>query len=266
MVGRPGAPEGWGLAVGGGAGKGLGDFEEAHADLEECVVHELGLGGGEVSLGFLGEDGEHVDALARSHEVDLGLLARLGCAAELQDGGHVDGVDDLLEAHGGGMVHAGVGGADGGVEVVGGLLVGGVGLLHLAGGWRGRKLRFGGRFWGGRGGRLGRGGRGVGGLELERRGGGGRRDVNFTRLTRLALGGWIGVGARGPVGGELAAVGDDEGLVLIGHGQHSFGWFGFGWCNLRGVWIQTIVWENKQRRNAGILPLPLRLRSGSGSE
>ena len=159
MVGRPGAPgaPGWRLAAGGGAGEGLGDFEEAHANLEEGVVHELGLGGREVALGLFGEDGEHVDALARAHEVDLGLLARLGGAAELQDGGHVDGVDDLLEAHGGRMVHAGVGGADGGVEVVGGLLVGGVGLLHLAGGWRGRKFGFGGRFGGGRGGRrLGR--------------------------------------------------------------------------------------------------------------
>ena len=36
---------GWWLAVGGGAGEGLGDFEEAHSDFEEGVVHELGLGG-----------------------------------------------------------------------------------------------------------------------------------------------------------------------------------------------------------------------------
>jgi len=79
-----------------------------------------------------------------------------------------------------------------------------------AGGWGGG---VGGGGAGGRGG----GGRGVGGLGLERGRGGGRRDVNFTRLTGFAVGGWIGVGARGPVGGELAAVGDDEGLVLIGH-------------------------------------------------
>ena len=89
-------------------------------------------GGGEVAVGFLGEDGEHVDALARAHEVDAGLLAGLGGAAELHDGGHVDGLDDLLEGHRGGMIHAGVGGADGGVEALGGLLIGGVGLLHLA--------------------------------------------------------------------------------------------------------------------------------------
>ena len=132
------------LAVGGGAGQGLGDLEEAHADFEEGVVDELRLGRGEVALGLFGEDGEHVDALARAHQVDLGLLALLGGSAELHDGGHVDGLDDLVEAHRGRVIHAGIGGADGGVEALRGLLIGGVGLFHLAGGWRRREVGIGG--------------------------------------------------------------------------------------------------------------------------
>ena len=83
-------PPGWRLSVGGGASEGLGDFEEAHADFEERAVDELGLLRSEVALGFFGEDGEHVDALARAHQVDLGLLALLRGSAELHDGGHVD--------------------------------------------------------------------------------------------------------------------------------------------------------------------------------
>ena len=117
--------------AGGGAGEGRGDFEEAHADLEERVVDELRLGRGQVALGFFGEDGEHVDALARAHQVDLGLLALVGGAAELHDGGHVDGLDDLLEGHRGWVIHAGIGGADGGIEPLRRLLVGGVGLFGL---------------------------------------------------------------------------------------------------------------------------------------
>ena len=178
MLGRPGwplpgAPGGCG-AVGGGTGEGLGDFEEAHADFEEGVVHELRLGGGEVALGFFGEDGEHVDALARAHQVDLGLLALLGGPAELQDRGHVDGLDDLVEAHGGQCIHAGIGGADRGVQALGGLLVGGVCLLHLAGGRRRREIRGGGLLGLGGGGRLGLSG--GGGLEFERGLGRGRGD------------------------------------------------------------------------------------------
>ena len=128
------------LLGGGGAGEGLGDLEEAHAELEEGAVDEAGFVGGEVALGLFGEDGEHVDALAGAHEVDLGLLAFGGGAAELHDGGHVDGLDDLVEGHRGRVVHAGVGGADGGVEAVGGGLVGVAGLLGLLGGGAGEVL------------------------------------------------------------------------------------------------------------------------------
>ena len=93
------------------------------------------LVGGEVALGLFGEDGEHVDALAGAEEVDLGLLALVGGAAELHDRRHVDGLDELVEAHRGRMVHAGVGGADRGVEAVGGHLVGAAGLLGLLRRW-----------------------------------------------------------------------------------------------------------------------------------
>ncbi len=65
----------------GGAGEGLGDLEEGHAEFEEGAFEEAGFFGGEVALGFFGEDGEHVDALAGAHDVDLGLLALVGGAA-----------------------------------------------------------------------------------------------------------------------------------------------------------------------------------------
>ena len=63
-----------------------------------ALVDEALLGRGEIALGSGGENAEHVDGLAGAEEVDLGLLAFLGAAAELQDGLHVDGLDDLLEA------------------------------------------------------------------------------------------------------------------------------------------------------------------------
>ena len=126
---------GWRLAAGGRTGEGLGDFEEGHAEFEEGAVEEVGLVRGEIALGFFAEDAEHVDALAGAEDVDLGLLAFGGGSAELHDGGHVDGLDELLEAHGGRVLHAGVGGADGGVEAVGGHLVGEAGLLGSARRW-----------------------------------------------------------------------------------------------------------------------------------
>ena len=101
---------------------------------KRALSRRRGLFGGEIALGFVFEDGEHVDALAGAEDVDLGLLAFRGGAAELHDGGHVDGLDELLEAHGGRVVHAGVGGADGGVETIGGHLVGALGLFRLLGG------------------------------------------------------------------------------------------------------------------------------------
>jgi len=160
------------------------------------------------------EDGEHVDALARAHEVDLGLLAGLGCAAELQDRRHVDGVTICSKLMAGRMLHAGVGGADGGVEVIGGLLIGGVGLLHLAGGWRGGSSASAGKS--GAGGAGGSGSAVLG--DLNSSGGGGADGAAELHSTPgIRAPGWIGIGARGSVGGELAAVGDDEGLVLFGH-------------------------------------------------
>ena len=96
--------------------------------------------GGEVALGLFGEDAEHVDALARAEEVDLGLLALGRGAAELHDGRHVDATGRCCsKLISGGCVHAGVGGADGGVETVGGRLVGAAGLLGLLGGGRRRQ-------------------------------------------------------------------------------------------------------------------------------
>ena len=159
--------------------------------------------GREIAFGLFGEDGEHVDALAGAHDVDLGLLALVGCTAELHDRGHVDGLDELVEAHGGRVVHAGIGGADGGVEAVGGHLVGAAGLIGLFCGGLGRKLSSGpasvgataacGGAWPATGWRRGCG-------------------------TLFSLGGWVGVGAEFAVQGELAAIGDDEGLVLFRHG------------------------------------------------
>ena len=189
---------------GGGAGEGLGDLEEGHAEFEEGAFEEAGLVGGEIALGFFGEDGEHVDALAGAHEVDLGLLAFGGGAAELHDGGDVDGLDELVEAHGGRMVHAGVGGADGGVEAVGGHLVGAAGLLGLLGG--------------GAGGRSVSGSSACGGAAVVGSGRGGWRGLRLAAGSRVLFGGWVGVGAGFAVEGELAAIGDDEGLVLFRHG------------------------------------------------
>ena len=151
--------------------------------------------------------------MARAHQVDLGLFAGLCAAAELQDRRHVDGLHDLLKAHLRRALHAWVGGADGGVESLGGLLVGCIRLLHLDGGWRRWKLFAGGRldFSGGRRRRrCGSGYRG-GGLELERSLVGGRSGGLARR------GCWVGVGVGGAVEGELAAVGNDEGLILFGH-------------------------------------------------
>ena len=74
------ASGGWALlgACLGGAGEGLGDFEEGEAELEEGAVQEVLFGGGEIAAGLVGEDGEHVDGLAGAEDVDLGLLALLG--------------------------------------------------------------------------------------------------------------------------------------------------------------------------------------------
>ncbi len=139
-------------------------------------------------------------------DVYLWLLAFAGGAAELHDGGEVDGLDELVEAHGGRMVGAGVGGADGGVEAVGRHVVGALGLVgFFSGGWR-RELRLGlvagGGFGCGDGRGLWRRGYGFGGFAL---------------LALFALGRGVGVGAGFAVEGELAAVGDDEGLVLFWH-------------------------------------------------
>ena len=176
------------------------------------------------------------------------MRSTLGCspgssgAAELHHGGHVDGLDDLLEGHGGRMVHAGIGGADSSVEALGCLLVGGVGLGHFIGGGRWREF--------GTSGRLGGGGR--------RRGGGGGGRFEFERglgrgsgFAGFALGRWVGVGARSAVEGKLAAIGNDEGLILFGHG-HTLSWFqmsGF-WCGRRNSdWVGQ---RNGRGRASGV--------------
>ena len=87
-------------------------------------------------LVFSASTAEHIDALARAEDVDLGLLALVGCAAELHDRGHVDGLDELVEAHCGRVIHARVGGANRGVEPVGGHLIGAAGLIVLLCGGR----------------------------------------------------------------------------------------------------------------------------------
>ena len=188
---------------GSGAGEGLGDLEEAHTELEEGAVEEAGLVGGEVVLGLLLQHGEHVDALAGSHEVDLGLLALGRVGPELHDGGHVDGLHELHEAHSRGMVHAGVGGTDGGVEAVGGGIVGGAGLVRLLGGGASGELFV--LLWRG----LLRGGDWLGSWGWFWLG---------CRRAGLFGGGGVGVRADFAVGGELAAVGDYEWLVLFRHG------------------------------------------------
>jgi hypothetical protein len=106
-------------------------------------------------------------------------------------------LDDLVEGHGGGVVHAGVGGADGGVEAVGGGLVGVAGLVGLLGG-------------------------GAGGFLVVRLGFGWRRSLGLGRWGyrfRAGLAGWRGVcvGARFSIEGELATVCDYERLVLLWH-------------------------------------------------
>ena len=159
----------------------------------------------EIALGLFGEDAEHVDALTSAEDVDLGLLAFVGCGAELHHRGHVDGLDELLEAHCGRMVHAGVGGANRGVEPVCGHLVGAAGLIVLFGGWRRRQIG------------LRRGfGRCGGGRLCSRSGGCGL--CGWSRCALFSFRGGICVGAELAVHGELAAIGDDEGLVLFGHG------------------------------------------------
>ena len=104
--------------------------------LEEGAVEEAFLFGGEIAPGFVGEDGEHIDALAGAEDVDLGGLALLGGSAELHDGGHVDGLHQSLEAHWRRVFHARVGGADGGVDAVCGGVECELGLRHLLSGWR----------------------------------------------------------------------------------------------------------------------------------
>ena len=133
-----GPPGGGGMGAAarcwGGTGEGLRDLQKAETELEESAREQGLFGGGEIAASLFVENAEHVDGLARAEDVDLRLLALLRAAAELQDGLHVDGLDELLEGHGGRMVRAGVGGADSGVEAVGGGLEGDTGLLHLLGG------------------------------------------------------------------------------------------------------------------------------------
>jgi len=208
---------GWGLAglFGSGlAGEHLGDFEEAHAGFKESGLDEAGLGGGEVACGFFGDEGKHVDGLTSAEEIDLWGLAGFGAAAELEDGLHVDGLDEPLEAHVGHGFHAGVGGADGGVEAVDGGGVGTLGLLGLLGGGGWWSFRVGVGFADGLGtgssdglvgNRLGAGELGRGLVLVGRRSGG----LEGFRTRGLGLGRWS-VRADVAFGGELATVVDYE--------------------------------------------------------
>ncbi len=72
------------------------------------------------AFGLFGEDGEQCRCSGERRGCRPWLLALGRGAAELHNGGEVDGLDDLIEADGGLMLHAGVGGADGSVEAVGG--------------------------------------------------------------------------------------------------------------------------------------------------
>src|SRR5579871_4643696 len=101
------------------------------------------------------------------------------------------------------MVGAGVCSADRGVEALGCHLVGAAGLLGLLGCGCGGQvvLRLFGLWCGGWFGN----------------GSGCRRRRGGCGLAAFFIGGWVGVGAGLAVEGELAAVGDDEGLVLFGH-------------------------------------------------
>ena len=134
------------------------------------------------------------------------------------------------------MVGAGVGGAQGGFEAVGGGLVGEAGLLHLLGSGGGGQFRVevvGGlleRAW--RAPReLGVGGGdalrdladGIGrdGFRCLAADGLGRAGRLWKCLSR-ALGRGVGVGTGLAFGGELAAIGDDEWKRFLGHGQARF--------------------------------------------
>ena len=127
---------GAGAASGGGFGrglarKGLRDLEEGHAELEEGAVQQAIFFGGQIALGFFCEDAQHVDALACAQDIDLRLLALVGRCAKLHHRRHIEGLYELLEAHRGRMVNAGVGGANRGVEAVCRHLVRAAGLVVL---------------------------------------------------------------------------------------------------------------------------------------
>ncbi len=127
---------GWwcsGLAGGCLAGEVLRDFEEPHAGFEEGRLQEMVFGFGEIALGFLSEEGEHVHGLTGAEEVNLGLLARFAGSTELHDGLHVNGLDETRDGGGRDGLHAGILGADGGVEAVYGGIVSAGGLGDLVG-------------------------------------------------------------------------------------------------------------------------------------
>ncbi len=214
-----------GGALLGGAGEGLGDLEEGEAEFEEGGGEQGLLGGREVGLGFVVEDGEHVDGLTGAEDVDLGLLAFLGAAAELEDGLHVDGLDESLEGHGGGWSAPGLAArmavsrrsavaskAMRDCSICSGVGAGGM-LASSAGSGAGRARR------------------------RVRGEGSGRRRVAPVRsasardwlrasglisvwLQGLGFGlgfAGVGVGAGFAFGGVAAAIGDDEGKRFVGH-------------------------------------------------
>ena len=122
----------WAALGGGGAGEGLGDFEEGHAELEEGAVEQRGLLGERLPLVFSARMASMSMLWRAPMRSTWGCWPSWVLPPSCMMAVHVDGLDELVEAHGGWVVHAGVGGADGGVEAVGGLLVGDAGPARSA--------------------------------------------------------------------------------------------------------------------------------------
>ncbi len=105
-------------------GNGVGDFEEHHAGLKESVLQQALFFFGEIAFGLFLKNPEHVDALARAEDVDMGFLSGLCSCAESDNGREVDGLDDVLEGDGRDGAGRRVGGAEHGVNMIRRLLIG----------------------------------------------------------------------------------------------------------------------------------------------
>ena len=139
-----------------------------------------------------------------------GCWPSLGGAAELHDGGHVDGLDELVEAHAGGWSMPGLAAR---------MAVSRRSAVAGRRRWPGRSARR----WAAAGDRGRRAAAAAGAAAQAWRHGGLDSSGGFgcRRRRGASRGSGSGEGSasgRGvAVEGELAAVGDDEGLVLFGH-------------------------------------------------